>query len=201
MSAKEFLFSVPKHVLADLRRRYAEPQRAYHTWTHIEALLAMFSEVRPQLHDAQAVFYAILFHDAIYDPTRTDNEDRSADLLQSLGTNILDEHTKAAAVRLIMATKTHAIPSGLPLSESNDMAIFLDMDLSILAAPTDEFDRYEKNIGIEYRHVPADIFRSSRARILQEFISRDHLFLSAWGKERFQAVAKVNLARSLRSLG
>jgi predicted metal-dependent HD superfamily phosphohydrolase len=33
---------VPDSVLAELRRRYAEPHRAYHDWRHVEALLGLF---------------------------------------------------------------------------------------------------------------------------------------------------------------
>jgi len=58
----------PGDVLADLRNRYAEPQRRYHTWAHIEALLGWFALRRDHLHDPVAVELAILFHDAVYDP-------------------------------------------------------------------------------------------------------------------------------------
>ena len=201
VSVSDLPGGVPEGVLIDLRQRYAEPQRAYHTWSHIEALLALFSEVSHRLHDSKSVMYGILFHDAVYDPTRGDNEDKSADLLRSLGPEVLDEATKARAVRLVLATKAHAVPSGVPLEEAEDAAIFLDMDLSILAAPIDQFDAYERNIRAEYAHVPDESFRVGRGRVLQEFISRDRLFLSAWGHARFAVNARQNLQRSLQSIG
>ncbi len=85
------LSRIPVHVMADLRRRYAEPQRAYHTWTHVEDLLTLFVEPRGPLHDDAAVLYAILFHDAVYDPKRADNEERSADLVRVLAPEILHD--------------------------------------------------------------------------------------------------------------
>ena len=200
MSTEIRLSDISGEMVSDLRKRYGEPQRAYHTWTHIEKLLALFDEVKSRLHDPPAVLYAILFHDAIYDPTRNDNEERSADLLCSLGPDILDAETKAKAASLVLATKHHAVPSTLPVEDAEDTAVFLDMDLSILAAPSDEFDAYEHGIRIEYAHVPEQFFKFGRARILQDFIARDRLFLSAWGHHRFEMKAKDNLRRSLRAL-
>ena len=78
-------------VLADLRNRHAEPQRHYHTWDHIEALLRWFEARRNHLHDPLSVELAILFHDAAYDPTRSDNEAESARLLMDVDLPGLDE--------------------------------------------------------------------------------------------------------------
>lgn len=187
-------------MVADLRRRYAEPQRAYHGWTHIKALLTLFVEVRDQLHDPQAVLYAILYHDAVYDPTRSDNEERSADLLRDLRPGLLDEAVKARAVRLVESTRQHALPEGLDGDEAADMAVFLDMDLSILASEPERFDAYERAIRTEYSHVPDELFRRGRACILSDFLQREQLFLSDWGRRRFETPARTNLRRSLEAL-
>ncbi len=191
---------VPAAVLSDLRRRYAEPQRAYHDWSHIEALLALFDEVRPRLTDWRAVLYAIIFHDVVYDPTRGDNEERSAELLRCALANELTPATLDRAVSLVTATKKHAVPDGLDDPERADAAIFLDMDLAILGADETSFDAYEGQIRAEYAHVPDEAFRAGRSRILQAFASRDRLYLSDWGHERFEAQARRNLARSLDRL-
>src|SRR5262249_29142305 len=139
MTSQISLSGVPAAVLADLKKRYGEPQRAYHTWAHIEQLLALFEEAKPRLHDPIAVLYAILYHDAIYEPTRSDNEEKSAELVSSLNSDILDQSTKAKAAALVLATKHHAVPAGLSSGDAEDAAMFLDMDLSILAAPAAEF--------------------------------------------------------------
>ena len=51
---------------AQLRVMYATPPRAYHNASHIDEVLARFDECRPLLEDVESVFYALLFHDAIY---------------------------------------------------------------------------------------------------------------------------------------
>ncbi|ESL07679.1 hypothetical protein TRSC58_04628 [Trypanosoma rangeli SC58] len=73
--------------------RYTEPQRHYHTLTHLEEMLgclARFQSEAPMAHRLPAagaqrivVELATLFHDAVYDPRRSDNEECSAAWFQS----------------------------------------------------------------------------------------------------------------------
>jgi len=194
------LDAVPPAVLADLRRRHAEPGRAYHGWRHIEALLALRGEVADRLADPAAVFWAILFHDAVYDARASDNEEASARLLEAADLPALDPATRARAARLIRMTAAHRLPDDLPAEEAADAALFLDMDLSILGAPAGAFDAYEAGVRAEYVHVPEPAFRAGRAAILRRFLEREHLYLSSWGRGRFEAAARANVARSLARL-
>jgi predicted metal-dependent HD superfamily phosphohydrolase len=194
------LARVPEPVQADLRRRYAEPQRAYHTWDHIAALLGWFDQWADGMRDADAVFLAILFHDAIYDPRAKDNEARSAALLAATALPGFDDASVARAVRLTEATAAHRIPEGVGADEAKDMAEFLDMDLSILAASPTAFDTYDTAIRREYRHVPWLAYVLARRRILKAFLTRPTLYFSDWGQERFEERARSNLRRRLKWL-
>lgn len=195
------LSGVPPAILQELRQRYGEPQRVYHGWAHVEALLALFAEVRPKLHDPQAVLYATLFHDAVYNPRRDDNEERSANLLTARAAGLLDRTSLDRTVRLVLATKGHALPKGVGAEERADAALFLDMDLSILGADAARFDAYEHDVRAEYAHVPDDQFRAARTRILAAFQGREQLYLSDWGRVRFEGQARRNIARSLAASG
>lgn len=192
--------SVPADVLAELRERHGEPGRAYHTWAHVEALLRWFAELRPRLHDPEAVFHAILFHDAVHDPTRGDNEDRSAALLRERMAGRLAPATLERAACLIAATQRHLVPPDLTARDAQDAAYVLDMDLSILGARPDVFDAYERNIRKEYAHLPEPAFRMGRAQVLRTFRDRERLYFSEWGRDAFEAAARANLARALQAL-
>ena len=72
--------------------------------------------------------------------------------------------------------------------------------LSILGAPEATFDRYEAGVRAEYAHVPEQAFRAGRAAILERFLARDLLFLSPWGRARFEDEARGNLRRSIAAL-
>ncbi|MBL7570773.1 hypothetical protein, partial [Escherichia coli] len=72
------MFSIPAATVAGLRRRYAEPHRAYHGQAHIDALLRGLVNEARHVGNGAAVELAIWYHDAIYDPAAADNEARSA---------------------------------------------------------------------------------------------------------------------------
>lgn len=187
-------------LLDKIRRLHGGPDRGYHGWSHPLALLKLHAEVEGFLDDGEAVRCAILLHDAIYEPRRKDNESQSAALAAEMLKGIVPEATLGRSLRLIEATAHHDIPADLPADEVADMAMFLDMDLSILGAAPEIFDAYEAGVRHEYREVPEEAFRAGRAAILEGFLVRDALYFSGWGRERFEAAARENLARSIAKL-
>ena len=56
------------------------------------------------LHDQDAVRWAILFHDAIYDPMSKENEERSAQLAEVELASSIDAEKIALVVAMIRAT-------------------------------------------------------------------------------------------------
>lgn len=191
---------IDERLIDRIRALHDGPERGYHGWSHPQTLLALHAEVAEQFHDPLAVYCAILLHDVIYEPRATDNETRSAMLAAELLAGEVSEATLDRIVRLIEVTAAHAIPPGLSDGEAADMALFLDMDLSILGAPAAAFDAYEAGVRHEYREVPDATFRDGRAKILERFLARDRLFLSDWGYIRFEGTARANLARSIAAL-
>jgi predicted metal-dependent HD superfamily phosphohydrolase len=81
-------FQLRAHVWAELLPRYSEPHRHYHNVQHIEECLREFEFGQHLAADPAAVELAILFHDAIYDPRRSDNEEQSAQLAIALLTEM-----------------------------------------------------------------------------------------------------------------
>ena len=192
------LESVPHELLAKLQSRHAEPQRHYHDWSHIEALLAHARSVGDRLGDPAAVTYAILFHDAVYDPKAKDNERQSATLLLREAPPLAASSLELAHA-MILATEGHQLPD-LAGDQRSDIALFLDMDLAILGASENRFDIYEDQIRREYAHVPDEAFRAGRRAVLRSFAGRETLYFSDWGRDRFEAKARANIARSLAQL-
>ncbi|NIA72335.1 hypothetical protein HBA54_27470 [Pelagibius litoralis] len=188
---------LPAPLTEDLRRRYGEPQRHYHTWAHVEALLGLFAEVRELLADPIAVEAALFYHDAVYDPRAVDNEAQSAALLRRDGAAVVAADSLETAARLIEATAGHQPPPGLSGAALEDARLFLDMDLSILAAPVPEFAAYEAAIRREYAHVDDAAFRQGRCRFLEGLLQREKLYHSDHFSPRFEGPARVNIARAL----
>ncbi len=192
--------SVPSHVIAGLKTRYDEPQRHYHSWAHVEALLRHFETLRAKMSDAGPVLWALYYHDAVYDPKAPDNEEQSAELLRVEAAEHLAADDLQFAYDIIIGTKTHELVGDWPDAKRADMALFLDMDLSILAAPEPVFDQYERDVRAEYAFVPEDAFKAGRAAILKRFLERDRIYYTATCRDRWEAVARANLSRSIEAL-
>lgn len=176
-----------------LAAAYAEPHRAYHTAAHIAEVLRWFDVVADEVgwRDPTAVYLAVLFHDAIYDPLAKDNEARSADLALRLA------GAPPRTIDLILLTARHGALDPTAFSGDPDAAHFLDSDTAILAAAPSEFDAYDAAIAAEYRAVPAAAFRAGRRAFLANQLARPRIFLSSFFHARLDAAARANLARAL----
>lgn len=95
---------------------------------------------------------------------------------------------------LILATQHHTLP------DVPGAALVVDIDLSILGRPAAEFDRYEAAIRQEYEWVPEPAYRQARLRILDGFVARPAIYQTAFFQERYEAQARLNLARSIQRL-
>lgn len=192
--------TVPASLLDGLKARYGEPQRHYHSWKHIEALLRHFDGLQADFSEPEPVLWALYYHDAIYDPKAPDNEEKSAELLKDEAAAYLAKADLTFAYDVIIGTKTHELVGDWEPDRRHDMALFLDMDLSILAAPVDVFDQYERDVRAEYAHVPKEAFAAGRVAILKRFLSREHIYYTETCREKWERRARDNLARSISAL-
>jgi predicted metal-dependent HD superfamily phosphohydrolase len=179
---------------SELLPRYSEPHRAYHNVQHINECLQEFQSAKHLAHDPGAVELAILYHDAIYDPTRHDNEDASATLAASKLNGLLLNPKLETIRTLIAATKHNNIPT------DPDAQLIVDIDLAILGQPVPRFEEYEIQIRREYQFAPESIFRQKRAEILESFLARRRIYSTTFFQSRYEKTARQNLQMSLTRL-
>lgn len=193
------MFAATARVMDGLRARYAEPHRAYHGQSHIDAMLAGLQSLA--FTAPAAAELAVWFHDAIYDPAATDNEARSADLLLHDLTGLADPTLLHRAAVLIRATATHQLPTDLTADLAKDAALFLDLDMAILGAHPGAYDAYERGIAAEYipSHGEAR-FRAGRLAFLQSMLTRPRLFLTDEAEARLATSARANITRAIGGL-
>jgi predicted metal-dependent HD superfamily phosphohydrolase len=199
----EAVLHIAEAQAAEVRERYNEPQRAYHTTTHIIDCLEQLALVKALCNNYVAVSLALLYHDAIYDPTAKDSELQSAELavhhLSAISSacrcdgSLLISEVK----RLIMLTCHGASTVD---AEDIDGQILVDIDLSILGRNQEVFDRYESEIRKEYCHVPEAAYRTGRAKVLQHFLDQPRIYRHKHFSDAFEAQARLNLAASLARL-
>ncbi|MDO0913912.1 HD domain-containing protein [Streptomyces sp. DT2A-34] len=180
----------------NLLTRWQEPQRHYHTLTHLTAVLDHIDELADHADDPDVVRLAAWFHDAVYLPDRSENEERSARLAErALPEAGVPAERTAEVARLVRLTTTHA-----PAPDDRDGQVLCDADLAILAAPPSGYAAYTAAVREEYHFVPNDAFREGRAAILRQLLALPDLFSTPYGKEKWEATARYNLSSELEML-
>ncbi|CAL9510836.1 hypothetical protein C1708_18170 [Streptomyces sp. DH-12] len=176
--------------------RWQEPQRRYHTLDHLTAVLDRVDELADHADDPDVVRLAAWFHDAVYLPDRSENEERSARLAE----RALPEAGVSAAkteevARLVRLTVTHD-----PADDDRDGQVLCDADLAVLASAPSAYAAYTAAIREEYRFVPNDAFREGRADILRRLLDLHSVFRTPYGQEHWEATARYNLRGELDML-
>ncbi|MNV09986.1 hypothetical protein D3C71_1004960 [compost metagenome] len=198
MDTHSLPLSLSPQQLAELEAAYAQPPRAYHNVGHVQAVLHHYRDVAdgPGWKQPREVAMAVLYHDAIYEAGRSDNELRSAQLaVAAIQRWLPDAGVDAARVaELIELTARHGQLRAEELDA--DAALFLDSDMAILGAPPEVFDAYDRGITQEYSgKVPGFLFRINRRRFLKGVLAQPRIFFSDFFHERYDAAARANLRR------
>ena len=182
-----------------VRRACDSPGRDYHAWSHIEACLGEFRQTR--FDHPRTVLLALLFHDAVYVPGRSDNEARSAELADRL----IAQYTDLAAddrrrvSELIVLTAGHHAGAGL----DDDACKFIDIDLAVLGEPWPVYQAYADGVKREY--CPAVVsepqFTAGRLAFLDALLRQPQIYLTAEMGEQREAAARRNIAAERAALG
>jgi predicted metal-dependent HD superfamily phosphohydrolase len=185
---------------ADLVHAYSGEGRHYHTLDHLAALFHLLDRHGAGAVDRNAIELAIFFHDAVYAPTRSDNEEQSAALARERLTPLRLPAARVVRVAdLILATRHGSEPSAQ--QEDADMALLLDLDLSILAADRPTYRAYAQAIRSEYAVYPDAVYRPGRRRVLGQFLARPRIYRTDRLHELWDAAARGNLEWELAELG
>lgn len=181
-------------IYRDLRQRYSEDHRRYHTPAHIAHCLKLFDLARSEMNDPDAVEMSIWFHDVIYDASASDNEERSAKYFSETCGKDVDWKFQSKVRDLIIVT----IHKELPLTP--DEKYMVDIDLSSFGLPWDRFLRDSEAVREEFRHMSDEEFYSAQRKFLESLVSRKHFCFTKFFRERHEKTARKNIARYLNML-
>lgn len=180
----------------NLLARWAEPQRRYHTTAHLTQVLDRVDTLAGHAADPDLVRLAVWFHDAVYRPDRTENEERSAALAErALAEAGVPGAATAEVARLVRLTVTHD-----PADGDTNGEVLCDADLAILAAAPKEYATYAAQVREEYGFVPDDAFREGRAAVLRQLLGLPRLFRTPHGVAAWEPRARQNLTTELELL-
>ncbi len=180
----------------ELLRRYAEPHRHHHDTRHLAEVMDVVDELAGQADDVEVVRLAAWFHDAVYEPRRADNEERSAALAEQVlpRLGMPDAQTREVA-RLVRLTTRHD-----PAPGDRNGALLCDADLAVLASPETRYREYAAAVRAEHAELDDPDFASGRAEVLRDLLARDTLFHTEPGRARWEAKARLNVHRELTEL-
>lgn len=160
------LLRSPDQALLEVARRWCEGHRYWHGPTHLKQMVSgLETETRPVIREG--LLLAALYHDVVYDPASSANEEASVELLLQ---HCLEPGHEAVrmAVRLIQASKWTQPPAG-ELERQ-----FFALDTAQLAPEVSlgERLRYETAVFREYQWVAWPVYRTKRAEFLRTWAER-----------------------------
>jgi predicted metal-dependent HD superfamily phosphohydrolase len=172
---------------------YTDSNRHYHNLVHLFNLLNLLDKYKAKIEHPLLFELAIWYHDAIYKAKAKDNELQSALLAQKLFVKYLDATSLSYVNALIMSTEGH-----FPRLEHQDTYLFLDFDLSILAANTAVYNLYSAAIWEEYKIAyPKLLYQMGRKKVLKNFLAREKIYFSSIFFEKQEVKARKNIRLEL----
>jgi predicted metal-dependent HD superfamily phosphohydrolase len=180
----------------EIERKYTSGRRHYHNLPHIAALLQLCEQYAAELMNRDVVEFAVFYHDIIYNVLRKDNEPRSAQLaVKRLQALQVPASTTEQVKLYIEATQTHAVTAAV--THIGDLQLFLDFDMSVLAADWEAYEAYTRQVRKEYRIYPDKLYYPGRKQFLQHCLQTEHIFQTPVFRERYEDIARANIRKEL----
>ena len=153
--------TAPDAMRATVLTELGAPSRHWHGLVHHALMLRAVTRAGHEEDATRRLVLATLFHDIIYDATRSDNEEASA----AVAREWLAGKEADAVAALILATKRHDLDTD-PVTRTLLMA-----DLAVLWTPSARlYAFYADGIRAEYAHVPDAAYRAGRTAVLHRLM-------------------------------
>jgi len=188
-----------KEIFEKIKPLYDTSERLYHNWFHVVSCLNHLYEIKEEISedDFTSLFFAIIFHDSIYDVKnkKWENEQNSAELAENFLRNLwIQEHIIQEAKNLILLTTTHNVNS-----ESLIEKYMNDIDLSILWQDWEKYSHYSKAIRYEYASYTDEDYKKWRWNILKK-ISEKQIFQTPYFHKKYEKQAQENIQKEIELL-
>lgn len=187
--------SMPKEVAGrrwkEIYKCYSSPLRRYHNLQHLQYMIDCLYEVSDTPDTVLGL--AIIYHDLVYNTLRKDNEERSAHIGTMRMKEFLSEADQARLSQYILATKSHEAGDEL-------QSLLIDIDLTILGKPFEEYRQYSRQIRVEYIWCPSFLYTKGRVKVLEHFLNRDFIYQTAYFRNKCEKQARENISLEIESL-
>lgn len=176
----------------EIKSNYTKAHRHYHTLSHLENLSQHLFDIKSKINNWNLILFSIYYHDIIYNPVKSNNEEQSADLAKQRMTKLgISPKEIELCKNQILATKAHSI------SNDTDTNYLLDADLSILGGDSETYNTYCKNIRKEYFIYPDFLYKRGRKKVIRYFLSMERIYKTDIFFNKYESKAKDNLKMEL----
>jgi predicted metal-dependent HD superfamily phosphohydrolase len=174
---------------------WSEPHRRYHDLAHLAAVLGLVGELSGSADDADAVRLAAWYHDIVYEPERTDNEQVSAGRARAGLRGLVPDARVDEVERLVLLTAGHD-----PAPDDANGAVLCDADLAVLAGPPDAYAAYASAVREEYGQLSDEEFTTGRIAVLEHLLALPALYRTPEAARQWADRAAANLTAELTLL-
>lgn len=185
---------VVKSVFAQLINMYTESWRSYHNLEHIIASLNYFDACKSHADFADAVEFAIWFHDCIYKLGARDNEALSRDCFVAQARGYIVPAITDRVGELIMDTSHLCVP------DSDDGKLIADIDLTSFGLSWDEYMQDSLAVQDEFPKNSNGCPVQSKIIFLENLIGDGQIYYSDYYLDHFEQRAQDNVKKHLQIL-
>lgn len=184
--------AVAENLWLEITKHYSSKDRYYHNLKHLAYMYMELEQFKERISDWDTALFSLYYHDIIYSATAKDNEKKSAEMAAvSLRSIDYPESKIKLCTEQIIATKEHEP------NENADTCYLLDADMAILGSSWENYEAYFKAVRKEYAIYPDFIYKPGRKKVLQHFLSSDSIFSTPEFREKYEQIARENIAKEL----
>ena len=180
-----------------IKQHYDQNHRYYHSWEHITDIFKLVDDLNIQLDINQIL--ALLFHDIIYAPKFSFNEEASASLMMTiLGSKYwnLPNYNIQEIYKLIISTKEQNFKK---LYNTNS-SIIHDLDYFKFGDSYTSFLNMRNNIRKEHADLTDEQFSIGSIVFVENLLNQEHIFCSEQFQRLYEKQAIKNLKKYIQIL-
>ncbi len=180
----------------EIEENYCKKWKFYHNLNHIYSFIELYEQYNNLIEGNKNDFLlSIFFHDIIYIPSRNDNEKESVKLFERFYEEIKPNNINKDNVKeFIYETENHLLAK----EYSNDINLFLDMDIYIIADKN--WEEYENNIRKEFIFVNDEMYKIKRKEFLESLEKKEKIFRTKTFYDKYENDGRNNIKNIINKL-
>ena len=177
---------------------YTKPYKYYHSLEHIKNCIELYEKNKHLIKEniQKEFLIALWFHDIIYYPGNSENEKKSAKIVEKFCKEINNNLNVNIIKKFIIETRNHMNEKN---NDDDNFNLFLDIDMSVVGQ--DDYDEYENNIKNEYLNVyELEDYKIGRIEFLKCLLNKKKIFRTEKFFEMYENKARINIKKGIKML-